>query len=76
MIRRIRPLAAIFYILDLFPGTALYEDYKRRTGATDDMWLERVEDILYFETDGDLPRDRVLDFGRRLRGDSGRGDCD
>jgi radical SAM superfamily enzyme YgiQ (UPF0313 family) len=67
LIDRIRPLAAIFYILDLFPGTALYDDYKRRTGATDDVWLERVEDILYLETDDNLTRDRVLTFGRRLR---------
>lgn len=67
LLRRIRPLSAIFYILDLFPGTALYEDYKQRTGATDDIWLERVEDILYFETDQRLSKEAVLDFGRRLR---------
>ena len=67
LIRRIRPLSAIFYILDLFPGTALYDDYKRRTGASDDIWLERVEDMLYFETDEALGQKAVLDFGRRLR---------
>ncbi|MEE4111466.1 MAG: radical SAM protein [Desulfobacteraceae bacterium] len=67
LLRRIRPLSAIFYILDLFPGTALYEDYKQRTGATDDIWLDRVEDLLYFETDATLSRATVLDFGRRLR---------
>lgn len=67
LLRRIRPLSAIFYILDLFPGTALYEDYKCRTGATDDIWLDRVEDILYFETDDTLSKTAVLDFGRRLR---------
>ena len=67
LLRRIRPLAAMFYILDLFPGTELYEAYKRRTGADDDIWLQRVEDILYFETDEGLTRDRVLEFGRRLR---------
>ena len=61
------PLSVIFYILDLFPGTALYEDFKRRTGATDDIWLERIEDILYFETDPALGREQVLAFGRRLR---------
>jgi radical SAM superfamily enzyme YgiQ (UPF0313 family) len=67
LIGRMRPLSAIFYILDLFPGTALYEDFKQRTGATDDIWLERVEDILYFETDDRLSRKTVLDFGKRLR---------
>ena len=67
LLRRIRPLAAMFYILDLFPGTELYETYKRSTGATDDIWLQRVEDILYFETDEGLTREQVLAFGRRLR---------
>ena len=67
MLRRIRPLAAIFYILDLFPGTQLYEDYKQRAGVTDDIWLERIEDILYFETDDKLSQQTVLDFGRKLR---------
>ena len=67
LLRRIRPLSAIFYILDLFPGTALYEEYKQRTGATDDIWLDRVEDMLYFETDATLSKAAVLDYGRRLR---------
>lgn len=67
LLGRIRPLSAIFYILDLFPGTELYEEYKRRTGATDDIWLDRVEDILYYETDETLDKERVLEFGRRLR---------
>ena len=67
LIRSIKPLSVIFYILDIFPGTALYEDFKKRTGATDDVWLERREDILYFETDPGLTREQVLAFGRRLR---------
>jgi len=64
---RIKPLGAIFYILDLFPGTALYEDYCKRSGATDDIWLRRIEDILYFEIDPGLDREHVLAFGERLR---------
>ena len=57
----------IFYILDLFPGTALYEVYKKAAGVTDDIWLDRIEDILYFETDPNLDREQVLSFGRKLR---------
>jgi tetratricopeptide (TPR) repeat protein len=67
LIGKIRPLAAIFYILDIFPGTALYRDFMKRTGATDDIWLERIEDIMYWETDPDLSREKVLAFGERLR---------
>jgi len=63
----IQPLASVFYILDLFPGTALYEDFKRRSQVSDDIWLKRVEDIMYFETDPHLSADRILEFGRVLR---------
>jgi tetratricopeptide (TPR) repeat protein len=67
LMRRIKPLGTVFYILDLFPGTALYDVYRRLFGVTDAIWLERIEDILYFETDPNLDRDQVLSFGRMLR---------
>ena len=67
LIRRIKPLSAIFYILDIFPGTAIYDEYKKRCQINDDIWLERMEDLLYFETDPDLTQDQVLDFGKQLR---------
>jgi radical SAM superfamily enzyme YgiQ (UPF0313 family) len=67
LIRRIRPLSAIFYIMALFPGTALYDDFKKRTGIDDDIWLQRIEDILYFEHDPEMDQALIRDFGRRLR---------
>lgn len=67
LIRTIRPLSAVFYIMTLFPGTALYDDFKKRTGMDDDIWLQRIEDILYFEHDPDLDQETVLAFGRHLR---------
>ena len=67
LINEIKPLSTIFYILDIFPGTALYSDFKRRCRVTDDIWLNRVEDIMYFETDTSLSEDLVLAFGERLR---------
>ncbi len=63
----IQPLSVIFYILDLFPGTALYADYIRRSGVTDDIWLKRVEDVMYFETDTELGPEKILEYGRSLR---------
>jgi len=63
----IKPLSAIFYILDLFPGTALYSKLKARESLSDDIWLKRVEDILYFETDPRLSAEMVMAFGKRLR---------
>jgi radical SAM superfamily enzyme YgiQ (UPF0313 family) len=64
---RIKPLSVIFYILDLFPGTDLYEAYKRRCNVTDDIWLDRIEDILYFETDDEMTKDHIMTYGERLR---------
>ncbi len=67
LIADIKPLAAIFYMLTLFPGTALYEAFKTRTGLNDDIWLERREDILSWEYDPDLDQEQVVAFGRQLR---------
>jgi radical SAM superfamily enzyme YgiQ (UPF0313 family) len=67
LMHAIKPLSVIFYILDIFPGTALYEDYRERTGVTDAVWLDRIEDIMYFETDRTLSRNQILEFGRTLR---------
>ena len=67
LIRRIRPLSAIFYVLAVFPGTGLYAEMKRRFGVTDAIWKARIEDLLWFEYDPDLSRDDVLGWGRRLR---------
>ncbi|MBW2193019.1 MAG: B12-binding domain-containing radical SAM protein, partial [Deltaproteobacteria bacterium] len=56
-----------FFILSIFPGTALYSEYKKKFNMTDDIWLERIEEIKYFETDSRLSREQVLAFGRELR---------
>ncbi|MBW1796971.1 MAG: cobalamin-dependent protein [Deltaproteobacteria bacterium] len=67
LIHEIKPLSIIFYILDIFPGTALYSDFKRKVKVTDDIWLKQVEDIMYFETDPHLTRELILAFGEKLR---------
>ncbi len=67
LIRVIKPLDAIFYILTLFPGTALYQDYLARSGNSDDIWSRRIEDLLYHETDPQLAPEQVLAWGRALR---------
>jgi radical SAM superfamily enzyme YgiQ (UPF0313 family) len=69
LINEIKPLSTIFYILDLFPGTKLYEKFVQKTKTTDDIWLNRIEDIMYFETDPRLTPEDILAFGRRLRGE-------
>ena len=67
LMEKIRPLGAIFYILDLFPGTALYDNFRKNSGITDEIWLRRIEDIMYFETDPSLSREDILKYGRMLR---------
>ncbi|MBL0716865.1 MAG: radical SAM protein, partial [Desulfosarcina sp.] len=67
LINQIQPLSLVFYILLLFPGTALYEDFKKRCKVNDDIWLDKVEDIPYFETDSDLSGEAVKSFGKQLR---------
>ncbi|MDI6889857.1 MAG: tetratricopeptide repeat protein, partial [Thermodesulfovibrionales bacterium] len=69
LIHEIKPLSTIFYILDIFPGTALYEDFKRKTGIGNDVWLKRIEDIMYFESDSRLSKDMILAFGQKFRSD-------
>ena len=69
LIHKIKPLSTIFYILDLVPGTALYEDFLRRKKLSDDVWLNKIEDIMYFESDPRLSKDIILAFGQKLRSD-------
>jgi anaerobic magnesium-protoporphyrin IX monomethyl ester cyclase len=69
LIHEIKPLSTIFYILDIFPGTTLYEDFQKRTKLSDDIWIKRVEDIMYFESDPKLSEDIILAFGQKLRSD-------
>jgi radical SAM superfamily enzyme YgiQ (UPF0313 family) len=67
LIQEIKPLAAIFYLLTLYPGTALYHSYQRQNNLNDDIWLDQGEDILYFETDNSLTKEQVMQFGQILR---------
>ncbi len=67
LLRSIHPLVTLFHVLAMFPGTYLYDLYKSRTGATDDIWLSRQEDLLVFEIDANLSAEEVLQFGKTLK---------
>lgn len=66
LIHKIKPLSCMFYILDIFPGTQLYENIKK-LGIDDDVWLNRIEGIMYWEIDRSLSKELILEFGKRLR---------
>ena len=69
LIHEIKPLSMLVYILDIFPGTQLYAELQKRSHVTDDVWLNKIEGIMYFETDADLSDELVLAFGKKLRTD-------
>jgi anaerobic magnesium-protoporphyrin IX monomethyl ester cyclase len=67
LIREIRPLGAVFYMLEVFPGTSLYERLQKEGRITGEAWLERIEGIPYFELDGSQRAEDVLRWGKTLR---------
>jgi radical SAM superfamily enzyme YgiQ (UPF0313 family) len=67
LISDIKPLSAIFYILDIYPGTALYRRYLEEGRFSEDIWLNPIEDLLYFEIDPTLTKEMILEFGKTLR---------
>jgi len=67
LIKKTKPLVIYSSVLSLFPGTALYSEYKKKFNVSEDVWLNRIEDIKYFETDIKLPREVVISFGQKLR---------
>jgi radical SAM superfamily enzyme YgiQ (UPF0313 family) len=69
LIHEIKPLSVIFYILDIFPGTQLYANLQKELNITDDVWLKKIEGIMYFETDSSMSDELVLAFGNKLRTD-------
>jgi anaerobic magnesium-protoporphyrin IX monomethyl ester cyclase len=69
LIHEIKPLSMVVYILDIFPGTQLYADLQKRSHVTDDVWLNKIEGIMYFETDPHLSDELILAFGKKLRND-------
>ena len=67
LLKDIRPLVTLFHVLALYPGTYLYNLFKSRTGATDDIWLYREEDLQFFEVDTNLPAETVSQFGKTMK---------
>ena len=67
LLNDIQPMVTLFHVLALFPGTYLFELYKSETGATDDIWLYREEDLPFFEVDTNLSAELVSQFGKEIK---------
>jgi len=67
LIREIKPLSIITYILDIFPGTRLYHELLEQGRIPGDIWHKRIEDLLYFEIDDCMDPESILIYGNTLR---------
>ena len=67
LLLEIQPLSAVFYMLAVFPGTALYRQALRKNRVSETVWEEKIEDLPWFETDPELDFNTVKAFGDRLR---------
>jgi anaerobic magnesium-protoporphyrin IX monomethyl ester cyclase len=67
ILKQIKPLSAIFYMLVIYPGTHLYQSAKDKNLVTDDIWHEKIEDLPWFEVDDTLDFKTVKAFGDQLR---------
>jgi len=73
LMHEIKPLAMVSYILDIYPGTALYSHFKEKSKIDDDIWLNRIEDIMYHQLDPKLSSEKVLSFGRKIKSEFYKG---
>jgi anaerobic magnesium-protoporphyrin IX monomethyl ester cyclase len=67
LIQAIKPLSVITYILDIFPGTRIYQELLNQERISEDIWHNRIEDMLYFEIDDRLDQGSILTYGNALR---------
>ena len=67
LIQTIKPLSVITYILDIFPGTRIYQELLDQGRISEDIWQNRIEDMLYYEIDERLDQEIILTYGKSLR---------
>ncbi len=72
LLSRIRPHGAVVSPLAVFPGTALWTEWKRSRGLTDAFWSDNRQESV-FVREGDAASARAVDrIGRRVDRDAGR----
>ena len=67
LMSQLKPLAAVFYLLVIFPGTHLYTRAVNQGQITDEIWHQNMEDLPWFELDPELDFPKVKGFGDQLR---------
>ncbi len=67
LLNRVGPLVALFHVLQVFPGTALYEQAREKFGLDEAIWLERGEDVFFLDLDPAMRPEEVMAYGRKLK---------
>jgi anaerobic magnesium-protoporphyrin IX monomethyl ester cyclase len=67
LIRRLKPLVVHFFVLTLYPGSALFDRYREQFSIPDSVWDQPMEDLKYFELDPGLPQRKVAEWGRAMK---------
>jgi radical SAM superfamily enzyme YgiQ (UPF0313 family) len=67
LIKTLKPLVVHFFVLTLYPGSALYDRYRQEFSLSDETWRRRIEDIKYYELAPRLPEQTVYNWGRTMK---------
>ncbi|WP_022661566.1 B12-binding domain-containing radical SAM protein [Paucidesulfovibrio longus] len=67
LLTEIRPLVTLFHVLTVLPGTELYEQARQRFGISDEVWMNREEDLLWLDMDPELEFEQVHAWGKSLK---------
>lgn len=67
LLKKIRPLVTLFHVLTVLPGTALYDQAKECFGLSDEIWMSKDEDVLWFDLDPKLEFEQVHSWGKCLK---------
>lgn len=67
LIKDLKPLVVHFFVLTLYPGSALYDRFRQEFALGDETWRKRIEDVKYYELDPALPERTVYAWGQAMK---------
>lgn len=67
LMKRIKPLSTVFYMLVVFPGTHLYTRALQKGLVSDEVWHQKIEDLPWFQINQEMDFPLVKSFGDQLR---------
>ncbi len=67
LIKALKPLVVHFFVLTLYPGSALYDRFRQEFRLGDETWKKPIEDVKYYELDSRMPERTVYEWGRSMK---------